>query len=150
MSQLVRKVSRYTVDQLLGRIFDPGRVEVMVVVSVPSDTGEPRYSVGELRRQLEADSSIDAEIWQLDSPEAAVALSDAGPPGFNCYGGATRVFAPGAQRTDHWRRHPLITCFRTRIHRPRSTRLLRPCRGRFRFRRRIGLSRRGGLRRCRG
>lgn len=92
------------VDLLVEEVFSTSRLLPLIVVSSPSDTGRPRFSVDTLV-QVTGDY---ANVVVMETPQAAFALSEAMPDDLRVYGGATRVLWPNATRNDHANLHPLF------------------------------------------
>lgn len=99
---------RNEVDQLIDRILDPTRRDALVLVSVASDTNQPRIDLTEL---VDATTDLPCHIALLATPEASLALSDTTHGRIQCYGGAVRILLPGATLQDHPYRHPTFTTF---------------------------------------
>lgn len=96
------------VNQLVTAMFDARRDHPLVVVSLSSDTGQPRIAVDRISHALRDHPH---RLAVLTSMDAAYALSGIAPNAFRCYGGAIRIIAAGASWTDHWRTHPLHTIY---------------------------------------
>lgn len=97
-------------DRLVDRCFDPGRKVPLVIVSLGSTEHgayKTRIDPDELSYRL--DGTAPAELAMFASVAAVNAFSRRSDIGeLATYGGAVRIVAPGASRTDHWKANPLI------------------------------------------
>lgn len=101
------QVGTARVDGLVSRLVDPGRQRPVIVVSVASDSGQPRIDPDQLARQLPS-----CDVVVLDSVAASDTMSRLVPDGLRVYGGSVRCVWPGASKTDTSpRRHRLFLTY---------------------------------------
>jgi hypothetical protein len=86
------------------RVFDPARLQPLVLVSTSRPHGDsPLISPDALHAQL--DGAV--EVAVTTGSAASRALSEHLPQ-FNTWGGAVRLYLPDASPRDPWQRHPLF------------------------------------------
>lgn len=92
------------VARLVETVFDWGRELPLLLVSSAGDTGRPRVNLDDLLTAIGAD----AEVAVVRDLRTTWALSNRLPEDLRAYGGAIRVFWPGADENDPGSRHPLF------------------------------------------
>ncbi len=98
--------SRDDVRKLANFVFDPGRRKSIVLVSVATDTKEPRVDVQQLADRV----GTDGAVVVLSNPEASWIFTGLAGSTLSVYGGGIRVITPQPD-TENPHAHPMFTTY---------------------------------------